>query len=46
MTNGLTSADSWKFIFYHELAKGADPHPKWAAELPERGGSHRVLASS
>lgn len=32
MTNGLTSADSWKFIFYHEL-KG-DPHPKWSAEFP------------
>ncbi len=35
MTNGLTSADSWKFIFYHELAKGADPHPKWAADFPK-----------
>jgi beta-galactosidase len=32
MTNGLTSADSWKFIFYHELK--SDPHPKWSAELP------------
>jgi beta-galactosidase len=32
MTNGLTSADSWKFIFYHELKD--DPHPKWSAELP------------
>jgi beta-galactosidase len=32
MTNGLTSADSWKFIFYHELKN--DPHPKWSAELP------------
>jgi beta-galactosidase len=32
MTNGLTSADSWKFIFYHELK--ADPHPKWSAEFP------------
>ncbi len=32
MTNGLTSADSWKFIFYHELK--TDPEPKWAAELP------------
>src|SRR4029079_13249412 len=31
--NGLTSADSWKFIFYHELKN--DPHPKWSAELPE-----------
>src|SRR5437763_5702523 len=28
MTNGLTSADSWKFIFYHDLKK-ADPRPKW-----------------
>jgi beta-galactosidase len=33
MTNGLTSADSWKFIFYHDLVK-ADPKPKWSAELP------------
>ncbi len=32
MTNGLTSADSWKFIFYHELK--SDPHPKWSAVLP------------
>jgi beta-galactosidase len=32
MTNGLTSADSWKFIFYHELKN--DPHPKWSATLP------------
>ncbi len=35
MTNGLTSADSWKFVFYHEMAKGADPHPKWDADLPK-----------
>ncbi len=33
MTNGLTSADSWKFIFYHDLSK-ADPKPKWSATLP------------
>ena len=33
MTNGLTSADSWKFIFYHDLKN--DPHPKWSAELPK-----------
>jgi Glycosyl hydrolases family 2/Glycosyl hydrolases family 2, TIM barrel domain len=33
MTNGLTSADAWKFIFYHELKN--DPHPKWSAELPK-----------
>src|SRR5207302_1281792 len=33
MTNGLTSADSWKFIFYHDLSK-ADPHPKWSADFP------------
>jgi beta-galactosidase len=33
MTNGLTSADSWKFIFYHDLSK-ADPKPKWSGELP------------
>jgi hypothetical protein len=32
MTNGLTSADSWKFIFYHELK--TDPRPKWSADLP------------
>jgi beta-galactosidase len=32
MTNGLTSADSWKFIFYHELKN--DPHPRWSAEFP------------
>jgi beta-galactosidase len=34
MTNGLTSADSWKFIFYHDLGK-ADPRPKWSAALPQ-----------
>jgi beta-galactosidase len=34
MTNGLTSADSWKFIFYHDLSK-ADPRPKWSADLPK-----------
>jgi beta-galactosidase len=33
MTNGLTSADSWKFIFYHDLGK-ADPKPKWSGDLP------------
>ena len=33
MTNGLTSADSWKFIFYHDLSK-ADPKPKWSATFP------------
>ncbi len=34
MTNGLTSADSWKFIFYHDLVKeGAKP--SWSAELPK-----------
>ena len=33
MTNGLTSADSWKFIFYHELK--SDPNPKWSAEFPK-----------
>jgi beta-galactosidase len=32
MTNGLVSADSWKFIFSHNLEK--DPHPKWTAKLP------------
>lgn len=32
MTNGLTSADSWKFIFYGELKN--DPRPKWSATLP------------
>jgi beta-galactosidase len=32
MTNGLTSADSWKFIFYHELKN--DPRPKWSVEFP------------
>lgn len=32
MTNGLTSADSWKFIFYHELK--TDPNPRWSADLP------------
>ncbi len=32
MTNGLTSADSWKFIFYQELKN--DPHPKWSADFP------------
>jgi beta-galactosidase len=33
MTNGLTSADSWKFIFYHDLSKeGAKP--RWTADLP------------
>ncbi len=34
MTNGLTSADSWKFIFYHDLSK-SDPKPKWSADLPK-----------
>ncbi|HEX3314789.1 MAG TPA: hypothetical protein VHR72_07865, partial [Gemmataceae bacterium] len=33
MTNGLTSADNWKFIFYQELK--ADPTPKWSAEFPK-----------
>ena len=33
MTNGLTSADNWKFIFYHELK--TDPNPKWSAEFPK-----------
>ena len=33
ITNGLTSADSWKFIFYHNQAEAGD-HPSWAAKLP------------
>ena len=32
MTNGLVSADSWKFIFSHNLKD--DPHPKWTATFP------------
>jgi hypothetical protein len=34
MTNGLTSADSWKFIFYHNL-KEQGAKPKWEAEFPK-----------
>ena len=32
MTNGLTSADSWKFIFYHDQSTGGE-FPKWSADL-------------
>ena len=32
MTNGLTSADSWKFIFYHDQ-DAAGLAPSWAAKL-------------
>ena len=35
MTNGLTSADSWKFIFYHDQAtEGAKP--VWRGKLPRK----------
>ncbi|MGL6074479.1 MAG: glycoside hydrolase family 2 TIM barrel-domain containing protein [Fimbriiglobus sp.] len=34
MTNGLTSADSWKFIFYHDQAQ-AGLNPSWAGTLPK-----------
>ncbi len=34
MTNGLVSADSWKFIFSHNL-KDSSPHPVWTATLPK-----------
>lgn len=33
MTNGLISADSWKFIFSHNLTQSAEP--KWTATLPK-----------
>ena len=34
MTNGLTSADSWKFIFYHNL-QNEGAKPRWEAEFPK-----------
>jgi Glycosyl hydrolases family 2/Glycosyl hydrolases family 2, sugar binding domain/Glycosyl hydrolases family 2, TIM barrel domain len=34
MTNGLTSADSWKFIFYHDQDQ-AGVNPSWAGRLPK-----------
>lgn len=34
MTNGLTSADSWKFIFYHDQATAGE-RPSWSATLPK-----------
>ena len=33
MTNGLTTADAWVYVFSHDLK--ADPHPKWTAQLPK-----------
>ncbi|MCZ2342260.1 MAG: hypothetical protein LC104_10755 [Bacteroidales bacterium] len=35
MTNGLTSADSWKFIFYHDQSTAGE-RPSWSATLPKR----------
>ena len=29
ITNGLTSADAWVFIYEHNIKD--DPHPKWTA---------------
>ena len=43
MTNGLASADAWKFIFYHNIKD--DPHPKWTAELPKEEEVAELLAS-
>ena len=34
MTNGLTSADSWKFIFYHDQSQ-AGLRPQWSGQLPQ-----------
>ncbi|OWK41112.1 hypothetical protein [Fimbriiglobus ruber] len=34
MTNGLTSADSWKFIFYHDQSKAGE-RPSWRGTLPK-----------
>ncbi len=34
MTNGLTSADSAKFVFYHDLSKDG-ARPLWSADLPK-----------
>jgi beta-galactosidase len=34
MTNGLTTADSWKFIYYHNLKEQGDK-PIWEAEFPK-----------
>jgi Glycosyl hydrolases family 2/Glycosyl hydrolases family 2, TIM barrel domain len=33
MTNGLTTADAWVYVFSQDLK--ADPHPKWTAQLPK-----------
>ena len=33
MTNGLTSADSWKFIFYHDQPTQGE-RPKWTGTFP------------
>ncbi len=33
MTNGLTTADAWVYVFSHDLK--ADPHPKWTAQFPK-----------
>lgn len=35
ITNGLTSADSWKFIFYHDQGQAGE-RPSWAARLPKK----------
>jgi beta-galactosidase len=34
MTNGLTSADSWKFILYHDLQREGTK-PSWSGTLPK-----------
>ena len=33
ITNGLTSADDWVFIYEHNIKD--DPHPKWTVQLPK-----------
>ncbi len=33
ITNGLTSADDWVFIYEHNIKD--DPHPKWTTKLPK-----------
>ncbi len=33
ITNGLTSADAWVFIYEHNIKD--DPHPKWTGKLPK-----------
>ncbi len=34
MTNGLTSADSWRFVFYHDQSQAGE-RPSWTGTLPK-----------